>query len=117
MSEVIHKIPITNYSYGYAKSTYEKLEQYEVSMQVPHIGSNESIIVRLDGKGLTSRFKSDTELFLPDFHWRSKPPTGVGENRVSSGDVIWKKDSSVVIIKQVSQTAIKNIGGIKNGHK
>lgn len=72
MSEVIHKIPITNYSYGYAKSTYEKLEQYEVSMQVPHIGSNESIIVRLDGKGLTSRFKSDTELFLPDFHLAMK---------------------------------------------
>lgn len=41
-------------------------------MQVPHIGSNESIIVRLDGKGLTSRFKSDTELFLPDFHLAMK---------------------------------------------
>lgn len=53
-------------------SMYKELEQYEVSMQVPTVQSNESIIVRLDGKGLTARFKSDTELFLADFHLAMK---------------------------------------------
>lgn len=66
MAEVTPKNP--NYSYGYAKSTYAELEKYEVSMQVPTIKESESLIVRLDGKGLTSRFKSDNELFLSDFH-------------------------------------------------
>ncbi|MDE5563128.1 MAG: tRNA(His) guanylyltransferase Thg1 family protein [Clostridiales bacterium] len=72
MNEDVQKIIVPNYSYGYAKSTYEKLEQYEVSMQVPPIKENESIIVRLDGKGLTARFKSDTELFLSEFHLAMK---------------------------------------------
>ena len=66
MAEPIQKIP--NYSYGYAKSTYAELEKYEVSMQVPTIKDSESLIVRLDGKGLTSRFKSEDELYLPEFH-------------------------------------------------
>lgn len=61
-----------NYSYGYAKSTYDKLEQYEISMQVPPVKPEESLIVRLDGKGLTARFKSNTELFMPDFHLAMK---------------------------------------------
>ena len=72
---MIDSIPKTmqpNYSYGYAKATYEKLEQYEISMQVPAIKADESIVVRLDGKGLTVRFKSDIELFLPDFHLAMK---------------------------------------------
>lgn len=72
MNDTIQKIAVPNYSYGYAKSTYEKLEQYEVSMQVPTVKAEESIIVRLDGKGLTARFKSDTELFLPEFHLAMK---------------------------------------------
>ena len=72
MSDSIQKIFPPNYSYGYAKATYDKLEQYEVSMQVPTIKADENIVVRLDGKGLTARFKSDTELFLPDFHLAMK---------------------------------------------
>lgn len=72
MNDTIQKIAVPNYSYGYAKSTYEKLEQYEVSMQVPTVKAEESIIVRLDGKGLTARFKSENELFLPDFHLAMK---------------------------------------------
>lgn len=72
MNEVMQKIIVPNYSYGYAKSTYEELEQYEVSMQVPPVKADESIIVRLDGKGLTARFKSDTELFLSEFHLAMK---------------------------------------------
>lgn len=72
MNEVMQKIIAPNYSYGYAKSTYEELEQYEVSMQVPPVEADESIIVRLDGKGLTARFKSDTELFLSEFHLAMK---------------------------------------------
>ncbi len=72
MSDSIQKTIQPNYSYGYAKSTYDKLEQYEISMQVPSIGTDESIVIRLDGKGLTARFKSDSELFLPDFHLAMK---------------------------------------------
>ena len=72
MIDSIQKTMQPNYSYGYAKATYEKLEQYEISMQVPAIKADESIVVRLDGKGLTARFKSDTELFLPDFHLAMK---------------------------------------------
>ena len=60
------KIP--PYSYGYAKSTYEKLEKYEMSTTIPLIKGDEVLIVRLDGKGLTSRFKDNNELFLSDFH-------------------------------------------------
>ena len=60
------KIP--PYSYGYAKSTYEKLEKYEMSTKLPFINVDECLIVRLDGKGLTSRFKDNSELFLSDFH-------------------------------------------------
>lgn len=66
MSEIKQKMP--NYSYTYAKSTYDKLVQYEISIQVPPIADDESLIIRLDGKGLTSRFKTDDELFLSDFH-------------------------------------------------
>lgn len=72
MNEVTQKIMMPNYSYGYAKSLYEKLEQYKVSMQVPSVKTDESIIVRLDGKGLTARFKSDTDLFVPEFHLAMK---------------------------------------------
>lgn len=72
MNDTIQKIATPNYSYGYAKATYEKLEQYEVSMQIPPIKSDESLIVRLDGKGLTARFKSDNELFLSEFHLAMK---------------------------------------------
>ena len=72
MSDSVQKIFPSNYSYGYAKATYEKLEQYEVSMQVPPIEPDESLIVRLDGKGLTARFKSNEELFLSDFHLAMK---------------------------------------------
>lgn len=60
------KIP--PYSYGYAISTYEKLEKYEISTTIPFIKEDEVLIVRLDGKGLTSRFKNNNELFLSDFH-------------------------------------------------
>ena len=62
------KQKIPPYSYGYAKSTYEKLEKYEMSTTIPFIKEDEVLIVRLDGKGLTSRFKCDNELFLSDFH-------------------------------------------------
>lgn len=62
------KQKIPPYSYGYAKSTYEKLEKYEMSTTIPFIKEDEVLIVRLDGKGLTSRFKCDSELFLSDFH-------------------------------------------------
>ena len=62
------KQKIPPYSYGYAKSTYEKLEKYEMSITIPFIKEDEVLIVRLDGKGLTSRFKCDSELFLSDFH-------------------------------------------------
>lgn len=62
------KQKIPPYSYGYAKSTYEKLEKYEMSTTIPFINEDEVLIVRLDGKGLTSRFKCDSELFLSDFH-------------------------------------------------
>ena len=62
------KQKIPPYSYGYAKSTYEKLAKYEMSTTIPFIKENEVLIVRLDGKGLTSRFKCDSELFLSDFH-------------------------------------------------
>ena len=62
------KQKIPPYSYGYAKSTYEKLEKYEMSTTIPSIKEDEVLIVRLDGKGLTSRFKDSTELFLSDFH-------------------------------------------------
>lgn len=72
MNETLQKTTVPNYSYGYAIATYKKLEQYEISMQVPPIKPDESIIVRLDGKGLTARFKSHEELFLPDFHLAMK---------------------------------------------
>lgn len=62
------KQKIPPYSYGYAKSTYKKLEKYEMSTTIPFIKEDEVLIVRLDGKGLTSRFKCDSELFLSDFH-------------------------------------------------
>ena len=62
------KQKIPPYSYGYAKSIYEKLEKYEMNTTIPFIKEDEVLIVRLDGKGLTSRFKSDSELFLSDFH-------------------------------------------------
>lgn len=62
------KQKIPPYSYGYAKSTYEKLGKYEMSTTIPFIKEDEVLIVRLDGKGLTSRFKCDSELFLSDFH-------------------------------------------------
>ena len=62
------KQKIPPYSYGYAKSTYEKLEKFEMSTTIPFIKEDEVLIVRLDGKGLTSRFKCDSELFLSDFH-------------------------------------------------
>ena len=62
------KQKIPPYSYGYAKSTYEKLGKYEISTIIPFIKEDEVLIVRLDGKGLTSRFKNNTELFLSDFH-------------------------------------------------
>ena len=63
---------IPPYSYGYAKSTYEKLEKYEISTDLPIIKDDEYLIVRLDGKGLTSRFKDDNELFLSAFHLAMK---------------------------------------------
>lgn len=62
------KQKIPPYSYGYAKSTYEKLEKYEMSTTIPFIKEDEVLIVRLDGKGLTSRFKDNNELFLSNFH-------------------------------------------------
>ena len=62
------KQKIPPYSYGYAKSTYEKLEKYEMSTTIPFIKEDEVLIVRLDGKGLTARFKDNNELFLSDFH-------------------------------------------------
>ena len=72
MCDSVQKTMQPNYSYGYAKSTYDKLEQYEISMQVPPVKPEESLIVRLDGKGLTARFKNHEELFLPDFHLAMK---------------------------------------------
>ena len=72
MSDPVQKIFLPNYSYSYAITTYEKLAQYEVSMQVPSIESDEGLIVRLDGKGLTARFKRENELFLSDFHLAMK---------------------------------------------
>ena len=72
MSNPIQKIILPNYTYSYAITTYEKLIQYELSMQVPSLEANESLIVRLDGKGLTARFKSENELFLSDFHLAMK---------------------------------------------
>ena len=62
------KQKIPPYSYGYAISTYEKSEKYEISTTIPFIKEDEVLIVRLDGKGLTSRFKNNNELFLSDFH-------------------------------------------------
>ena len=59
---------IAPYSYGYAKCTYEKLEKYEINTLLPSMQENECLIVRLDGKGLTSRFKEEGKLFLSDFH-------------------------------------------------
>ena len=72
MSDPVQKIFLPNYSYSYAITTYEKFIQYEVSMQVPSIEADESLIVRLDGKGLTARFKRENELFLSDFHLAMK---------------------------------------------
>ncbi len=63
-----NKLIIPPYSYGYAKSTYEKLQQYEISTNIPQIKEDECLIIRLDGKGLTSRFKDNKKPFLPDFH-------------------------------------------------
>ena len=63
---------IPPYSYGYAKSTYGKLEKYEISTELPVVKDDECESVRLDGKGLTSRFKDDNELFLSDFHLAMK---------------------------------------------
>ena len=62
------KPKIPPYSYGYAKSAYEKLEEYEISTTISEIKEGEFLIVRLDGQKLTSRFKDDEELFLPNFH-------------------------------------------------
>ena len=61
------KSKIPHYSYGYAKSTYEKLEKYELRTTLPLVKEDECLIVRLDGKGLTARFKDNSELFLSDF--------------------------------------------------
>lgn len=72
MSDSVQKTIYPNYSYSYALATYEKLEKYEVSMQVPSVGIDESVVVRLDGKGLTARFKNHEELFLSDFHLAMK---------------------------------------------
>ena len=66
------KQKIPPYSYGYAKATYESLEQYETTTTIPQIKEDECLIVRLDGKGVTSRFKDDKELFLSDFHLAMK---------------------------------------------
>ena len=63
---------IPPYSYGYAKNTYEKLERYEISTEIPQIKDDECLIIRLDGRGLTSRFKNNEELFLSDFHLAMK---------------------------------------------
>ncbi|MDY6367340.1 MAG: tRNA(His) guanylyltransferase Thg1 family protein [Clostridia bacterium] len=63
---------IPPYSYGYAKATYDNLEQYEITTTIPRIKEDECLIVRLDGKGLTSRFKKNNELFLSDFHLAMK---------------------------------------------
>lgn len=60
------------YSYWYAKRNYEKLQKYELITTLPLIKEDECLIVRLDGKGLTSRFKSNNELFLSDFHLAMK---------------------------------------------
>lgn len=67
-----NKPTIPPYSYHYAKSRYEKLKKYEISTTLPVIKEDECIIVRLDGKGLTSRFKDNGELFLSDFHLAMK---------------------------------------------
>lgn len=63
-----NKSRIPPYSYGYAKSIYEKLEKYELRTTLPLVKEDECLIVRLDGKGLTARFKDNSELFLSDFH-------------------------------------------------
>ncbi len=62
------KSKLPPYNYGYAKRTYEKLEKYEISTKLPLLKWDDCLIVRLDGKGLTSRFKNNSELFLSDFH-------------------------------------------------
>lgn len=64
------KIP--PYSYGYAKSTYKELEHFELSTKISQVKDDECLIVRLDGKGVTSRFKDNKELFLSDFHLAMK---------------------------------------------
>lgn len=62
------KPKIPPYSYGYAKSAYQKLKKYESTKALPKIKRDKCLIIRLDGKGLTSRFKNDNALFLPDFY-------------------------------------------------
>lgn len=61
-----------NYSYRYAIDNYEKLKRYELTSQIPAIADNDCIIIRLDGKGLTSRFKDNEHLFISDFHLAMK---------------------------------------------
>lgn len=71
-NDIRKKTEIPNYSYGYAKSTYEKLKKYEIKTMVPPIKESECLIVRLDGKSLTSKFKDKGELFSSDFHLAMK---------------------------------------------
>ncbi len=65
---MIHERKIPPYSYGYAKTTYDKLIQYEITSTIKELRNEEVLIIRLDGKGLTERFKDEKELFLPEFH-------------------------------------------------
>lgn len=69
---MINKTSIPPYSYGYAKSTYDKLKKYEKTITLLSIKEDECLLVRLDGKGLTSRFKDKGEFFLSDFHLAMK---------------------------------------------
>ena len=60
------------YSYGYAKRIYKKLKGYEISTEIPEIKDGECLIIRLDGVGMTARFKRKNELFISDFHLAMK---------------------------------------------
>ena len=59
---------VINYNYGYALSKNKKLLEYEKSNQIDNITEEDALMVRLDGKGLTKRFKTEDKLYLQEFH-------------------------------------------------
>lgn len=54
--------------YWKSKKMYPPLKKYEISMKVPEIKEDQSLIIRLDGIKMSARFKNKEEMFLFEFY-------------------------------------------------